>query len=101
MQQWLRTLLIQFRMWQRLPWQHLVAHCSVVDENCFYGGGLRQISALQPLVGVLVRVVSPGTVVQGILYELETRNTNGIESLVISATGVTQGNRRNAEVLQW
>src|SRR5438128_1430959 len=69
-------LLLQLGMRQRLPRQHLVTRGSVVDEDRFNHGRLRQIVRLQAFVGILVGVVRARGVVELILDELEARNTD-------------------------
>src|SRR5579872_1831202 len=66
-------LLIQLRMRQRLPWQHLVALRGVVHKDRFHNSRLRQILRLQSLIQIHIRVMRARSVIQRILNKLESR----------------------------
>src|SRR5271165_710852 len=87
-------------MGQRLARQHLVTHGGVVNKDRFDRGGLGEVLGLQPLVGVHVRVMRAGAVVQRVLNELKSWNPDGVKGLVIRSPGITHGDRGNTEVLQ-
>src|SRR5271155_2249660 len=93
------ALLLEFRMRQRLARQHLIAHRSVINKDRFNRGCLRQISWLQPFVGIHVRVMRPRTIVELILNKLEARNAYGVERLVIGALGIAHTNRGHPQIL--
>src|SRR5579863_5975641 len=66
-------------LFDRLAWEHLVAHRGVVDEARDDYGRLFQVFGLQPVVDIHIRVVGTGFVFEGILNELESRDTDRIE----------------------
>ena len=80
--------------------QHLRPHGRVPGEAGDDHGRLHQVVALEALVGVEVGVVRAGLVLDLVLDELEARQADPVEGLVVGAGGVVHRHGRHAEVLE-
>lgn len=67
----------------RFAREFLVAHRRVVDQDRLDHGGLLRVSRLEPLKSIQIRVVRPGEIVHWVLQEVEARNSDRVEALVI------------------
>src|SRR6266446_4239904 len=85
---------------QRLARQHPRSRRRVVDERREHGGSLHQIARLEMIVDVEHRVMRARFVVEGILDELEARETHGVEGDMIGLAGWGDAEGRDAEVAE-
>ena len=61
---------------------------------------LLHVVVLDPLVRIHVRVVGAGVVLDVVLDELEARQADAVERLVVGAAGVANGQRGRAQVAE-
>ena len=73
---------------QALARKFFVEISGVVDEGGDDGGGLFEIIRLHAIVNVLVGMVGARVVIHRVLNELETRQPDAIERLMIGAAGI-------------
>ena len=71
--------LFRQRLLNGLAGEHLVAHGGVVYEAGYDHADLLEIIGLQAVVDIHVGVVGAGFVLDGILNELESGDTDGVE----------------------
>src|SRR5258706_10297483 len=88
------------RLLNRLARQHLVAHGCVVDKAGDDYADLFQIVGLQAIIHIHIRVVGARLILDRILNELESRNADGIEGLMVGAAGVAHGDGIHAEIFE-
>src|ERR1700733_7936190 len=96
----LATFLLRHRIGQRLARQHLIALRSVVDKDRFNCGDLFQVFGLQPLKYVLVGMVRAALVVEFVLDELKSGNSDSVKAEVIGPARVAHGQGGHAEILE-
>src|SRR5262245_38922847 len=85
---------------QRLAWEEIFTHGSVVNNRGDDGGGLHEVAGFCVVVNVHLGVMGASCVIERVLDELEARKSNGVEREMVGAAGVANRDRCGAEILE-
>src|SRR5437588_185658 len=85
----------------RLPRKLVVPRGGVIREAGHDYRRLLQIVCLGAVENVLVRVMRAGVVFDSVLDELEARQPDAVEGLMVRAAGIRDRHGRRAHLLEW
>ncbi len=84
---------------KRLPWQQFLTIRSEIYECSDHDGVVHHVDLLHPLVDVLAGVMRARAVLDRVLDELEARQPDGVERLVIRPTGIAWSDVPDADAV--
>src|SRR6266576_3758503 len=85
------------RLGKRFTREQLVSCRRVIHERSNNGRGLHQVARLNAIVHIHIGMMRASGVFHRILNELEARESDGVEGLMIGPAGVANGDGRRAQ----